>query len=117
MRGSVFDARFNPPAHRAALPEPALRLGRRGTRGDEVLKHAHKWLCTDGVLIFLVPELIFLYERYRSWIGQHFYDVRIVRGTKEEYPGLRAGRVLREERKERHETGAVGSPPILISRT
>jgi len=53
------------------------------------LKHAHKWLCNDGVLVFLVPELIFSYEKHRNWIGQHFYNIRVARVTKADYPAFK----------------------------
>jgi hypothetical protein len=75
------------------------------------LKHSHKWLCPEGVLVFLVPELIFLYEKHRSWIGQHFHDVRVLRATRKDYPAFKQVVLFGKKRKERHETGTVGSPP------
>ena len=112
VQGSIFDARINPLASIGLLYLNPPYDWDEGERVEmKFLKHAHKWLCTDGVLVFLVPELIFLYEKHRSWIGQHFYDGRIVRATKADYPAFKQVVLFGKKRKERHETGAVGSPP------
>jgi hypothetical protein len=75
------------------------------------LKHSHKWLCPDGVLVFLVPELIFLYEKHRNWIGQHFHDTKVVRATRKDYPAFKQVVLFGKKRKERRESGSVPSPP------
>jgi len=112
VQGSIFDARINPLASIGLLYLNPPYDWDEGERVEmKFLKHAHKWLCADGVLVFLVPELIFLYEKHRSWIGQHFYDARIVRATKADYPAFKQVVLFAKKRKERRETGAVGSPP------
>jgi hypothetical protein len=112
VQGSIFDARINPLGSLGLLYLNPPYDWDDGERLEmKFLKHAHKWLCTDGVLVFLVPELIFHYEKHRSWIGQHFYDVRIVRVTKADYPTFKQVVLFGKKRKQRHETGTVMSPP------
>ena len=53
----------------------------------------------------------FSYEKHRNWIGQHFYDIRVVRVTKADYPAFKQVVLFGKKRKERHETGTVRSPP------
>jgi predicted RNA methylase len=112
VQGSIFDARINPLGSLGLLYLNPPYDWDEGERVEmRFLKHAHKWLCTDGVLVFLVPELIFHYEKHMSWIGQHFYDIRIVRVTKADYPAFKQVVLFGKKRKERYETGTVGSPP------
>ena len=111
MQGSILDARINPLGSVGLLYLNPPYDWDDGERLEmKFLKHAHKWLCTDGVLVFLVPELIFHYEKHRSWIGQYFYDIRIVRVTKADYPAFKQVVLFGKKRKERHETGTVMSP-------
>lgn len=112
VQGSIFDARINPLGSMGMLYLNPPYDWDDGERLEiKFLKHAQKWLCTDGVLVFVVPELIFLYEKCRNWIGQHFYDIRIVKVTRTDYPAFKQVVLFGKKRKERHETGAVGSPP------
>ncbi len=112
-QGSIFDARINPLGSMALLYLNPPYDSDNGERVEMTfLKHSHKWLCPDGVLVFLVPELIFLlYDKYRRWIGQHFCDIRIVRVTKADYPAFNQVVLFGKKRKERHEAGSVPSPP------
>ncbi len=112
VQGSIFDARINPLGSTGLLylnPPYDWDAGERVEM--KFLKHAHKWLCTDGVLVFIVPELTLLYEKYGSWIGQHFYDTRIVRATRTEYPTFKQVVLFAKKRKKRCETGPVAPPP------
>ena len=59
------------------------------------------------MLVFLVPELIFSYEKHRNWIGQHFHDVRVVRVTKADYPAFKQVLLFGKKRSERRETGTI----------
>jgi len=112
VHGSIFDARINPLASVGLLFLNPPYDWDEGERLEmKFLKHAHKWLCIDGVLVFLVPELIFSYEKHRNWIGQHFYDVRVVRAAKADYPAFRQVVLFGKKRSERRETGTVESPP------
>lgn len=111
-QGSIFDARINPLGSIGLLYLNPPYDWDEGERVEmKFLKHAHKWLCPDGVFVFLVPELIFHYEKHRSWIGQHFYDTQIVRATKGDYPAFKQVVLFGNKRKERRETGTIGSPP------
>jgi SAM-dependent methyltransferase len=112
VQGSIFDARINPLGSMGLLYLNPPYDWDEGERLEmKFLKHAHKWLCTDGILVFLVPELVFLCEKHRNWIGQHFYDTRIVRVTRTDYPTFKQVALFAKKRKERREMGAVGSPP------
>ena len=100
VHGSIFDARINPLASVGLLFLNPPYDWDEGERLEmKFLKHAHKWLCVDGVLVFLVPELIFSYEKHRNWIGQHFYDVRVVRVDEGGLPCVQTGRALRKEKE------------------
>ena len=110
--GSIFDARINPLGSIGLLYLNPPYDWDEGERLEmKFLKHAHKWLCADGVLVFLVPELIFSYEKHRNWIGQHFCDIRVVRVAKADYPAFKQVLLFGKKRKEREETGTVGTPP------
>lgn len=85
--GSIFDARINPLASVGMLYLNPPYDSNDGERVEmQFLKHASKWLSTNGVLVFLVPEFIFNFEKYRIWIARHFGDIRIARIHSEEYP-------------------------------
>lgn len=112
VQGSIFDARINPLGSIGLLYLNPPYDWDEGERVEmRFLKAAHRWLSTDGVLVFIVPEVVFLYEKHRNWIGQHFCDTRIVRATKADYPAFRQVVLFGKKRKERLETGTVVSPP------
>lgn len=115
VQGSIFDARINPLGSMGLLYLNPPYDWDNGERVEmKFLKHATKWLCTDGVLAFLVPELIFLYEKHKSWIGQHFYDINVLRVTRADYPAFKQVVLFGKKRKERHETGMAASPPLSL---
>lgn len=85
--GSIFDVRINPLGSMGLLylnPPYDIDNGERVEM--QFLKHAIKWLCETGVLVFLVPEQLFDVEKYRLWISDHFDDIRIVRVHRDDYP-------------------------------
>jgi hypothetical protein len=111
-QGSIFDTRINPLGSMGLLYLNPPYDWDNGERLEmKFLKHAHKWLCTDGVLVFIVPELIFLYDKHRSWIGQYFSDIRVVRVARDDYPAFKQVVFFGKKRKERHEAGRMASPP------
>ena len=85
--GSIFDVRINPLASIGLLylnPPYDMDNGERVEM--QFLKHATKWLCDSGTLVFLVPEHIFDIDKYRLWIARNYRDIRIVRVHREDYP-------------------------------
>ncbi|OPY58979.1 MAG: hypothetical protein A4E57_04792 [Syntrophorhabdaceae bacterium PtaU1.Bin034] len=111
-QGSIFDARINPLGSMGLLYLNPPYDWDNGERLEmKFLKHAHKWLCADAVLIFIVPELIFLYEKHRNWIGQHFSDIAMMRVARDDYPAFKQVVLFGKKRKERHEAGRMASPP------
>ena len=114
VQGSIFDARINPLGSIGLLYLNPPYDWDDGERLEmQFLKHAHKWLCTDGVLVFLVPEFIFLREKNRNWIGQHFYDTRVLRVARADYPRFKQVVLFGKKRKERRDTEGIGLPPYL----
>ena len=112
VQGSIFDARINPLGSIGLLYLNPPYDWDNGERLEmRFLKHAHKWLCTDGVLVFIVPELIFLYQKHRNWIGQHFSDIAMMRVARDDYPTFKQVVLFGKKRKERHEAGRMASPP------
>jgi len=87
VHGSIFDARINPLGSVGLLwLNPPY--GQDGGERVEMkfLRHALKWLCEGGVLVFIVPERLFERERDRVWVSAHLQKVRIFRFPREEYP-------------------------------
>jgi hypothetical protein len=86
---SIFDARVNPLGSMGLLwLNPPYSTEDRERVEIKFLKHSMKWLATDGLLIFIVPETI-LDEKNLNWIGQHFYDITVMRLHRKDYPQLR----------------------------
>jgi hypothetical protein len=86
---SIFDARVNPLGSIGLLwLNPPYNTEDHERVEMKFLKHSMKWLVTDGVLLFIVPEYI-LDEKNLSWIGQHFYDIKVMRLHRRDYPQFR----------------------------
>jgi SAM-dependent methyltransferase len=64
------------------------------------LKHAHKWLIPEGVLVFLVPEFIFEDKRFRTWITKRYRDIRIMRFTRNDFPRFKQAVMLAVKKDE-----------------
>jgi SAM-dependent methyltransferase len=54
-----------------------------------LLKHCHKWLMPGGLLVFLVPENLFLINTIRSWLARKYDDLQIYRFTRKDYPNFK----------------------------
>jgi len=107
VQGSLYNARVNPLCCMGLLylnpPYDTLD----GERTEMMfLKHAIKWLDTNGVLVFIVPEQI-LDKRNREWIGQHFYNITICRICKEEFDRFRQVVLMGYKNFKRLERGEI----------
>lgn len=109
---SIFDARINPLECMGLLWLNPPYNSEEGERVEmKFLKHSMKWLCPDGVLVFIVPEHIFN-ERNRQWIGQHFYNMQVLRLHRKDYPQFKQVVLFGKKRDMRVEDGeAMPSPP------
>ncbi|MFN3480534.1 MAG: DUF6094 domain-containing protein [Thermodesulfovibrionales bacterium] len=110
---SIFDARVNPLGRMGLLWLNPPYSSDEGERTEmKFLKHAIKWLATDGVLVFIVPEVIFEKESNRRWISEHFKDIRVFRLSVEDYPRFKQVVLFGVKRSERVEDPEeVFSPP------
>ncbi len=54
-----------------------------------LLKHCHKWLMPGGLLVFLVPENLFLITNVRNWLSRKYDDLQIHRFTRKDYPSFK----------------------------
>ncbi|OGP23905.1 MAG: hypothetical protein A2X99_05745 [Deltaproteobacteria bacterium GWB2_55_19] len=114
-QGSIFDARINPLGSAGLLylnPPYDYTEGER----DEMLflKHSVKWLCPDGVLVFVVPEALFDDDGVRKWISEHFYDCLAVRVLKNDYPAFRQAILYARKRPERVDAPISFSGPPYV---
>jgi hypothetical protein len=104
---SIFDARVNPLGSMGLLwLNPPYSTEDRERVEVKFLKHSMKWLVTDGVLIFIVPENI-LDRRNLDWIGQHFYDIRVLRLHRKDYPQFRQIVLIGKKRDKRAEDSEI----------
>jgi 16S rRNA G966 N2-methylase RsmD len=78
----------------------------------EFLKHSMKWLTPGGLLVFIIPETVFLNDRIRQWIGEHFENITVVRSHTDEYPDYyRQAILFGYKRQERVENGEIFCQP------
>ena len=99
--GSIFDVRINPLASIGLLYLNPPYDTENGERVEmQFLKHATKWLCDSGTLVFLVPEHIFDVDKYRLWISHHYSDIRIVRVHRDDYPLFKQAVMFARKRDE-----------------
>ncbi len=99
--GSIFDVRINPLASIGLLylnPPYDMENGERVEM--QFLKHATKWLCDGGILVFLVPEHIFDVDKYRLWMIHHYSDIRIIRVHRDDYPRFKQVVLFAKKRDE-----------------
>jgi len=111
INSSTFDARINPLGCMGLLwLNPPY--GSDGIERYEMkfLKHSIKWLCENGILIFLVPEPLLEREKDRQWIAQNFYDCRVFRFHREDYPRFKQAVLIGKKRAKLGE-GEIPPPP------
>jgi hypothetical protein len=109
IHGSIFDARINPLGSVGLLwlnPPYGIDEGERVEM--KFLRHSLKWLCEDGVLVFIVPEHLFERERDRVWISVHFQKVRVFRFPRKEYPRFKQVVLFGVKREG---SGEISPPP------
>lgn len=86
VHGSIFEARINPLGSMGLLwLNPPYSNEENDRTEMKFLRHAIKWLCEDGILIFLVPESLFNNRRNREWISVNFKSVKVFRFPEEEF--------------------------------
>lgn len=111
VQGSIFDVRINPLGSMGLLWLNPPYGSEGGERFEmRFLKHSVKWLCQDGILVFLVPESLFDREKDRQWITQNFYYCRIFRFHREGYPRFKQV-VLIGKRRAVVGEGEIPPPP------
>lgn len=77
----IFDAIIRPlEAFSILYLNPPYDNDKDGKRMEiTFLKHAHKWLKTDGLLIYVVPEHIMQRKDLRTWLSLHYRDIQCYR--------------------------------------
>jgi predicted RNA methylase len=111
IQGSIFDVRINPLGCMGFLWLNPPYGSEGGERVEmKFLKHSIKWLCRDGILVFLVPEPFFERERDRRWIGQNLYDCRLFRFHRKDYLRFRQAVLIGKRRGEVCD-GEIPPPP------
>jgi hypothetical protein len=110
---SIFDAKITPESMGLLWLNPPYDHAENGERVEmQFLKHSIQWLCDDGILIFIVPELVLEKVQYREWIGQHFYDIAVMRIHQNDYPRFKQIVLFGKKRSKRIAgTGEVISSP------
>jgi SAM-dependent methyltransferase len=78
-----------------------------------LLKHTHKWLMPGGLLVFLVPENLFLINTVRSWLARKYDDLQIYRFTRKDYPNFKQAALFGIKRNDDNENGAFPIGPYL----
>jgi len=110
VQGSIFDVEIKPDGCMGLLwlNPPYDDSGLREREEMRFLKRSVQWLCPDGVLIFIVPELIFKQEKHRMWISGWFYDCSIFRIAQKEFGRFKQVVLFGRKRRTRHD-----NPPDL----
>ena len=109
---SIFDARVNPLGSMGLLFLNPPYDTEEGEREEmKFLKHSLKWLCPDGILIFIVPEYV-LTPKNTEWISEHFYNIAVVKLYKDDYPKFKQIVLFANKRPLRVESdNLVPAPP------
>jgi len=111
VNGSIFEVRINPLGCMGLLWLNPPYGSEGGERYEmKFLKHSIKWLCENGILVYLVPEPLFEREKDRQWIAQNFYDCRVFRFHSEEYPRFKQAVLIGKKRAKLGE-GEIPPPP------
>jgi hypothetical protein len=109
---SIFDARLNPLGSTGLLYLNPPYNTDEGQRVEmKFLKHSIKWLCSGGVLVFIIPEHVLGKEDNRNWIGQHFRKILITRLHRNDYPVFKQVVLFGLKREDRVEEGDLIPPP------
>lgn len=112
VQSSIFDVRINPLGCMGLLWLNPPYSSDSGERVEmKFLKHSIKWLCPNGVLVFIIPEHILANENTRLWIGQHFKGITIRRLHRDDYPRFKQVVLFGIKRKEGTEEGEFILPP------
>ena len=108
---SIFDARVNPLESCGLLwLNPPYDHSPNGKREEmNFLKHSIKWLCSGGVLVFIVPEFIVIDNG--AWVSQHFENIRVSRLHKADFPSYKQVVLFGIKRPLRVEEGSFPQPP------
>lgn len=87
VQSSIYDVIIEPDGCMGLLWLNPPYDSSEGRERDEMrfLKQSIKWLCPDGVLVFIVPERIFEQEKNRLWISSWFEDCSLFRIVEEEF--------------------------------
>ena len=108
---SIFDARVNPLSSIGLLFLNPPYDTEEGERVEmKFLKHSLKWLCPDGILIFIVPEHILTPDNI-TWIGEHLYDITVVKLHRDDYPQFKQVVLFAKKRPQRVEDAESFQPP------
>ena len=108
---SIFDAHISSKSMGLLWLNPPYDNHLDGERVEmKFLKHSIKWLCDDGILVFIVPEHVLEKSAYRQWIGEHFYDVEVMRIHREDYPRFKQAVLLGRKRIKREEGKVLQKP-------
>jgi SAM-dependent methyltransferase len=112
VQGSIFSARINPLGSMGLLfLNPPYDVSEGEREEMKFLKQSIKWLVSGGILVFIVPELLFGYEKYRAWIGQHFDNITIVKVHRDDYPQFKQVVLFGVKKEARTETGMFPDGP------
>jgi hypothetical protein len=76
-----------------------------------LLKHSHKWLVPGGLLVFLVPENLFLINTVRNWLARKYDNLKIYRFTRKDYPNFKQVALYGIKRKDDNEKGIFPAGP------
>jgi len=87
VQSSIYDVNIGPDGCMGLLWLNPPYDSSEGRERDEMrfLKQSIKWLCSDGVMVFIVPERIFEQEKNRIWISSWFEDCSLFRIVEEEF--------------------------------
>jgi predicted RNA methylase len=109
---SIFDVRVNPLGSMGLLWLNPPYDSEDGKRVEmEFLKHAVKWLRWNGILVFIVPEVVLERDNNRKWIGEYFRDIKVFNAHRDDYPTYKQVVLFGIKRPDRVEDGEIISPP------
>lgn len=114
VQGSIFNTKIEPEGAFGLLwLNPPYDTAWNGEREEMLfLKHCVRWLCTDGVLVFIVPEHILMNEKHRIWIASYFKDCAVYRIVRDEFPTFKQAILIGRKKGLRSDAGdLIPAPP------
>jgi predicted RNA methylase len=119
--GSIYDVIIRPLACFSLLYLNPPYDNENGERMEFLfLKQAHRWLVSEGILVYLIPERLLAIEKVARWIKRRYKEIKIYRFTRDDYPVFKQVvlfGIKRDKEAEEYEDSSPSEPYSYIEDT